>query len=136
MKQLFFTTLISLLFIIGCNPKEMTNKKSTINIHSKPELVVQTVFDAAKSKDFSTLTGLCDPEGRGDGDTKRICAVGMATSKDKKEFIEYFENARIVGEASINGTEARVSIIFGPKSNKPETFVLIKRNDNWYLESI
>lgn len=98
-----------------------------------PEKIVQKIFDAAKSGDFSKLKDLCDPTGYGDGDTKDICAMASKPKKDQDEFVQYFKNGSIVGEAIIEGDNATVNIKFGPDGTKSEKIILKKIMGNWYL---
>ena len=80
-----------------------------------PIAVVQAIFDAAQSGDFSQLSLLCDPEGENDGDTRDICLV----SEDEELqdlFVEFFANGKVAGEATFRrfNSEATVPILFGP----------------------
>lgn len=98
---------------------------------SKPELVVQAVFDAAKSKDFALLKGLCAPDA--DGDTKMICNLD---EKSKEEFIKYFGMGKIDGVPKIEGTKAEVNILFGPDGKKKETMKLVQIDGKWFLQGM
>ncbi|MBN1993072.1 MAG: hypothetical protein JW953_10240 [Anaerolineae bacterium] len=101
---------------------------------TSPESVVQTIFDAAQSGNFTLLQGLCDPQGENDNDTQTIC--NWATDEtDREEFIKYFAAGKINGKATINpdGTQAEVPFLFGPDGNNEETMKLVNRNGQWYL---
>lgn len=98
-----------------------------------PEKVVQKIFDAAKSGDFSTLKNLCDPTGNGDGDTKDICSMASQTKKVQDDFVNQFKNGSIDGEAVIEADVAVVKIKFGPTGTKNEKIELKKIMGNWYL---
>ena len=98
-----------------------------------PEKVVQKIFDAAKSGDFSTLKDLCDPTGNGDGDTKDICSMASQTKKVQDDFVNQFKNGSIDGEAVIEADVAVVKIKFGPTGTKNEKIELKKIMGNWYL---
>ena len=98
-----------------------------------PEKVVQKIFDAAKSGDFSTLKNLCDPTGNGDGDTKDICNMASQTKKVQDDFVNQFKNGSIDGEAVIEADVAVVKIKFGPTGTKNEKIELKKIMGNWYL---
>lgn len=105
-----------------------------VSLSPSPESVVQIVFDAAKSGDFASLGGLCDPQGENDGDTQGIC--DMATDDaDQEEFVQYFATGKINGEATISATgdRAEVPFSFGPDGDRDETMELINRNAQWYL---
>jgi hypothetical protein len=99
---------------------------------SKPENVVQAIFDAAKNQSYGNLKNLCDPKGESDTDSKMICE--LADDK-KEEFISYFSKGKITGPAVINGENAEVPILFGPDGAKQETMKLINRDGKWYLLS-
>lgn len=98
---------------------------------STPEGTLQMVFDAAATGALDQLVDLCDPEGENDGDTQQICDA----AEDPEEFLEYFSNAQLNGEAEIEGDMARVPFLFGPDGSYEETMVLVKREDKWYLYS-
>ena len=103
------------------------------DIHDDPLMVVQAIFDAAQSHDVSQLSGLCDPTGSGDGDTKALCNVGSQTQQVQDAFISYFQNGRIIGNAVISENRAKVKIKFGPDGTRDEEMNLVKVNGKWYL---
>jgi hypothetical protein len=99
-----------------------------------PEDVLQAVFDAARSGDFSGLADLCDPLGENDGDTRIICE--LATDETNREdFVAYFASGSIADQPQISpdGTRATVPFLFGPDGDQKETMELIKRDGQWYL---
>jgi Flp pilus assembly protein TadD len=101
---------------------------------TSPESMVQTIFDAAKSGDFASLTDLCDPQGENDGDTQMIC--DLATDEaNRDEFVQYFAAGKINGDAitSPDGQSAEVPFLFGPDGTSDETMELINRDGQWYL---
>lgn len=106
------------------------------NFQSDPKAVVQEVFNAAKTKDYSNLALLLDPEGESDDPTTNICNVAKAIKERELEFIEYFKLGQVTGEPVIIGNTAEVQIKFGPDGTKDETFFLVQRNGLWYLGSI
>jgi hypothetical protein len=101
-----------------------------------PASVLQAVFDAAQSGDFSALQNLCDPLGENDGDTQRICDLATDDT-ERASFVEFFEKAKINGDVQISpdGSEAGVPFSFGPDGQEEETMKLINRDGNWYLSS-
>lgn len=99
-----------------------------------PEGVLEIVFDAARSRHFEPLAGLCDPDGEGDGDTRRICALAEE-SAGRDEFARAFAAARVVGPARRHGERAEVSFVFGPRGDRSETMHLVRRRARWYLLS-
>lgn len=150
----YFASLLLVLFVfVACGkkdqkaeePKTDTTKTEVVKEEpktdvppptptvdqSKPEAVVQAVFDAAKSKDFSLLKGLCAPDA--DGDTKMICNVD---EKSQEEFIKYFGMGKIEGTPKIEGTIAEVNILFGPDGKKKETMKLVQIDGKWFLQGI
>ena len=106
------------------------------NFQHDPKAVVQEVFNAANTKDYSKLALLVDPAGQSDEPSINICNVGKATPERELEFIEYFKLGKVVGEPILNGNTAEVQIKFGPDGTKDETFVLVLRSGLWYLGSI
>jgi hypothetical protein len=106
------------------------------DIQDDPVKVVEEVFDAARTGDFSALSGLCDPSGSGDGDTKEICSIASSSKEKQDEFVKYFEKGKVVGEAEISGDAAKVKILFGLNGNKKEEFNLVRISGKWYLFSL
>ncbi len=100
---------------------------------SRPEAVLQAVFDAAKSGNAVPLKTL---EGQGsDGDVKQVCRVSDAGEEGIAMLKSYFEKGKIVGEAKIQGDNASIDFLFGPDGTKSETMNLIKVGDKWFLYS-
>jgi len=81
---------------------------------STPERTLEAVFEAARTEDFASLAGLCDPLGE--------------FKPFRESFVEYFSKGKINGEALISpdGTTADVPFL-------EETMRLVNRNGNWYL---
>jgi hypothetical protein len=101
---------------------------------STPEGVVQAIFDAAQSGDFSALGDLCDPQGESDGDAQIICDAATDEAS-QEEVARFFAKGKITGDAEISGdgNQALVPFLFGPDGDVEETMVLIKRDGQWYL---
>jgi len=116
--------------------------------------VVKSIFHAAKSESFDYLYKLCDPNGFGDRDVKRICSITQLANtieaadasenaeKNLEEFTSIFESGKITGDVVYEkdgDTEyAKVPIWYDHplgeyRSN--ETMVLVKRTGKWYLYS-
>lgn len=108
------------------------NAPSTV-VNDGPEKVVQKIFDAAKSGDFSMLKNLCDPTGYGDNDTKDICNMASQPQHAQEDFVKQFQNGSVNGNAEIEGDMATVKIKFGPDGTKDEKIVLKKVMGSWYL---
>jgi hypothetical protein len=138
-NQFAIFTLSIIIFLLVCSisASDKTNQTPTdaTDIHDDPVKVVEAIFEAARTGDYSQLSGLCDPTGSGDGDTKRICSIDSQPKEIQDEFKKYFQNGKVVGSAEINGNEAKVKIKFGPKGNKDEVFNLVKISGKWYISS-
>lgn len=141
MKHLIF--IVSLFAFFSCNSDSKSDSSSDADSKAKvveldqknPVSVVNYLFVAAKTGDYSQLSGLCRPDGKGDGDTKRICEVANGDEKLKQEYSKYFKNGKVDGDAKINGDRAAVPIKFGPNGNKDETMNLALIDGKWYLSS-
>ena len=103
---------------------------------SDPVQVVEAVFEAARTKDYSVLSTLCDPMGENDDPTSNICNVDNDSKERENEFIDFFSKGKVAGEAVIQGNTASIPIKFGPTGKKDEVFVLVLRNGLWYLGQI
>lgn len=120
-----------------------------------PANVVNAVFYSARTGDYSLLENICDPFGKGDGDTKRICMMTNLkkqavqygeTTEMKKTFDEFSSNFKLAStygqiqyEISEEGNEiAKVLFMFnhpGGESRSSEVMNLVKRDGKWYLYS-
>ncbi len=151
MKKIIFilTILVSTFWVAVAQ-----DKKSYEIDFTNPKSVVNAIFYAAQTKDFAIMQCLCDPYGRGDGDTKRLCAIpkivklmedsdGAGQTKEKiDEFVTAFKVGRINGEVSYKEYKetlyAKVPFWFNHPSGasrSDETMNLVKRYGNWYLSS-
>ncbi len=119
-------------------------QNTTEDFQSDPKSVLEEIFRAAKSKDFSNLTKLCPPSKINDGDTQKyICDIASSSKKDKKDFIKYFKNAYITGEVVYSKTSdgmeyAKIPFWFnhpGGENRCNETMNMIKIEDKWYILS-
>ena len=143
MKHLIFTFALFTLFSCSSDSKSGSNSDSdskakgeeAVLDQTSPVSVVNHLFAAARTGDYSQLSGLCMPDGKGDGDTKRICKVANGDEKLQQEFSTYFKNGSVSGEAIVNGDKAAVPIKFGPSGNKDETMNLALINGKWFLSS-
>ncbi len=125
--------------------------QNTFELDQKdPKSVVEAIFYAAKTKDFSILNCLCDPKNENDGDTQRICELGKlsTTTEETPEttalinsFITAFKDGKVTGKTLIenrkkSGTSAEVPFWFNHptgESRSNEIMTLIQRYGNWYL---
>lgn len=130
--------------------------KSTYNIDfTDPKSVLNTIFYAAQTKDFSILQMLCDPYGKGDKDTGQLCSLASINEQIEEyggnektrniisDFVSMFETGRITGqityETDENGTQYSIIPFWfnhpGGESRSNETMKLVNRHGNWHLYS-
>ena len=107
-------------------------KKAGID-RSKPESVLQAVFDCAKSGELAKLKIL--QSSGADGDVKRVCSVSGAPANVQADFRKHFSTGKISGAARIEGNKAQVDFLFGPDGTKKETMNLVKEAGGWFLDS-
>lgn len=149
--------LLMLLFFIAVNiGLYAQTKTSDYKLdQSDPSNVVNAIFHAARTGNYDLLENLCDPIGKGDGDTKRICALTNLkkqavqygeSAEMKKTFDDFNSNFKLAStygqvsyETSDSGYEiAKVSFMFnhpGGESRSSEVMELVKRDGKWYLYS-
>ncbi len=130
MKKIIFACMVTAFIFTACD-----SKKGVGADQSTPAGTANIVFDAAKSGDYSKLKGLCDDSMEPDGDSKMVCNVTDGDDKLKTSFKEYFSKGKVVGEATIEGDNAKVNVLFGPEGTKEETFNMKKKDGKWYLVS-
>ena len=112
-----------------------SGKKETYQVdHSDPTKVLQAVFDVAGGAEASVLGQLCDPMGQNDGDTRRICDLAGGFEPND-EFVLYFRNGKLNGDALIDGTLATVPFLFGPDGDREESMKMVQRDGKWYLSA-
>lgn len=128
-------TLICSLFIVATVFTACKGKSGSGDAQSTPAGTANIIFDAAKSGDYSKLKTLCDASLDQDTDSKKICEVADGDEKLKNSFKEYFAKGKVVGEATVEGDNAEVKILFGPDGTKDETFKMKKKDGKWYLMS-
>lgn len=133
--------LVAILTLVGCSSSVSTDSENgdakdepvTVD-HSTPEAVLEAVFEAAASEDFSYVANLCDPKKGNDSDTDRICELmEEGHEEDHSEFVTMFKNGEINGETVFKDDKAEIPFLFGPEADQEETMDLIKRGENWYL---
>jgi len=132
MKTIICSFLIATFVLTACNGSSGSGSGGD---QTTPTGVANMVFDAAKSGDYSKLKGLCDDSLEPDGDSKKVCGVADGDDEYKKMFKDYFTTGKVVGEATIEGDDAKVAILFGPDGTKEETFNMKKKDGKWYLMS-
>lgn len=102
---------------------------------SRPQEVVQAIFDAAASGNLEHLRHLAAPNGMADGDVERVSTVADASPENQASFRDYFIKGQLQGDPVIDGDWAKVDFTFGPDGNKRETMNLRRVNGKWFLES-
>jgi len=107
----------------------------TFDFQSKPENVLEKLFNAASSKYLNNLVYLVDPYDENDKDVDRISYIEAYPPKYKQDFYDTFKHGRIIGEPIIKENKAKIEFLFGPNGSRKETMNLIKRNESWYLSS-
>ncbi len=130
-RPTFVNMINSLAFFEPGGSDTSSSDASSVDF-SDPASVLQAVFTAAQTEDFSVLSSLCDPQGENDDDTTLICAI-TSEHPNKDSFIEYFAHAKITGDAVIEGNRAEIPFLFGPDGDKEETMGLVQRDGKWYL---
>lgn len=149
MKKLLFPLLALVFITSACSNSTSTKEKDDTetdgdkkkparnddeaDLQSDPAAMMNAIFKAAKSGDYSALSDFCDPEG--DGDVKRICDIENQSSAKQEEFQSYFKKGEVDGDASIEGTEAKVKFTFGPDGDRKEEMNFVKKGKKWYLSS-
>lgn len=127
--------IICSLFIMASIFTACKGKSGSVDTQSTPAGVAHMIFDAAKSGDYSKLKGLCNASLEQETDSKKICEVPEGDEKLKNNFKAYFSKGKVVGEATIEGDDAKVNILFGPDGTTSETFNMKKKDGKWYLMS-
>lgn len=122
--------LLSFLLLLG-----IESFSQRVPNQSTPRNTLEEFFRAARTGNFETLHLLCDPEGKNDGDTKRICALHESSKEERIKYMRSFNLAYSVKEEIISEQAASVTFKFGPRAQLSETMQLIKRNNKWYLSS-
>lgn len=130
MKTIICSLIIAVSVFSACK-----NKSGSAGAQATPAGVANMIFDAAKSGDYSKLKNLCNTSLEPDEDSKKVCEVPDGDEKLKGMFKEYFSKGKVVGEATIEGDDAKVNILFGPDGTKEETFNMKKKDGKWYLMS-
>lgn len=130
MKYSFYAAMVCLSLLSACG-----GKSGGGGDQSTPKGAAEMVFSAARSGDYSHLKDLCNDALQPDGDSKHVCDVSTGDDKLKSSFKEYFSKGKVVGEATVEGDNAKVNVLFGPDGTKEETFNLSKKDGKWYLVS-
>lgn len=114
----------------------LINLHQTFEFQQTPKGLIEYVFSASKTKDFSKFRHLCDPYGENDSDSGGICYLQMMPKDAQKEIIERLENGRIIGEPNIDNNRASIEVAIGKKSDELVKINLVKRNENWFISSL
>jgi hypothetical protein len=115
--------------------KEIIKEKTAPDFQADPVKIMQAIFHAAASEDYSKLAGLCDPKGNGDADTKLICNMQNLGAAAQQTFKVQFAFGKVIGSPDIDGEKAKVNFKYGLNAGKDGTMEMVKRNGKWYLSS-
>jgi ribosomal protein S4 len=109
--------------------------------YSEPEEVLEAIFFAARTKDFSELKNLCDPQEK--GDVESLCACRLSgnynseyanrqdcSNMTKEQFVLYFRNGKNPRVVKNDGIYATVEYDAG---NVSPNMQLVKRGNRWYI---
>lgn len=129
MRNIIFITIAMFLASCGGNSGSLDQ--------TKPESIMNAIFEAANSGNYDALGNLCDPKGENDKDTKMICKLGKGKADDelKSDFKKYFAKGKVTGTPKIEGDKCKLDFTFGRDGTKKETMNFIKRDGKWYLYS-
>lgn len=124
-----------LMAMFGCGGNEVVDKTAVDFAvdHADPQSVVEVIFVVARGGDARLLSGLCDPTGQADLDTRRICDYAEGFDREG-EFPMFFGEGKLDGAAVVLGTQAWVPFLFGPNGDERDTMELVNREGKWYLE--
>lgn len=121
---------------VVADEKKTDDKKTSVmnpvTSQNDPERVMEEIFAAAESGNYTGLDGFCADDA--DGDCKSICSIATADAKKKAEFKTYFSTG-VVTNTEINGSTAKVDFNFGPDGKKSETMKLVLVGGKWYIQS-
>lgn len=133
-RRLVFPILVIFISLIVSCGTEVTDKTApdSLTVESRPEAVVELIFAAAREGDPGLLDSLCDPEGRGDIETRRICDYAAGFDREG-EFPMFWGMGKVAGPAMVADSKALVPILFGPRGDRRDTLELVKRGEKWYL---
>lgn len=129
-----FIVILIAVFLFSCGGNSQVDQ-------TKPESILNAVFNAANTGDYVVLKDLCDPKGESDKDAQMICEVAAEDADEEliAEFRKYFSKGKIAGAVDIetdDGVEyAEIPFNFGPDGDEREIMVLVKRDGKWYLHS-
>ena len=103
--------------------------------HTKAENVLDAVFRAARTSNARLLSGLCDPKGEGDQETRTICGLSQPSPEFEVFKANFEKGVRISAVPRIRGNRAVLNFLYGGTGKRPEQMNLIQRNGLWYLLS-
>lgn len=133
---------ILLLLIFCCTITQASAQFPPFQSH--PKLVMEEIFRAAYTEEYSNLSALCPPDQSNDGDTQKyICDIASGSNTEIAEFLSSFKTAKITGDVEYDINEdgnKTASIPFwfnhsGGESRSKETMNMVKIDDKWYLMS-
>ena len=114
----------------------LTNLHNSFDFQTSPSGTVEHFFVSARSGDFSKLRHLLDPYGEYEKEMLGMCMIEMLPDNAQQEWVNNFENGRVIGNPVIQDDHAEVEIAYGPSSNKLEKIKLVQRLDKWYVQGM
>lgn len=113
---------------------EAETADETQDLNSTPLKVIETIANAAKTREYEPLKQLLHESVKADRDCREVC--GMAEHKDEDaRFVEFFSEMVVDGEPKIEGDKAEVKVKVGKGASKNETIKMVQVDGKWYLES-
>ena len=130
--------LLIIMVLISGNSIALAQGNTSYDIDfTSPESVVNAIFYAAQTEDFTILQYLCPPiADYSDGDVKDLCSLSeMDNDQEMVDgFVAAFKDGYINGPVTYRDYQgyqlAEVPFVFGPRDEKMS---LVKLNGNWYL---
>lgn len=119
----------------GTSASEKGKEEKATYDNSTPENVVNEIIRAAKEKDYSNLSKVCDPENNGDRDSRKLCDLENQDEKTQNEFIEIFSTAEIINIPEIGEDDNKIKIKIQFGEGKTEKLKMAKRDGCWFLVS-
>jgi hypothetical protein len=114
--------------------KEAVDETQAVDYNSTPEKVVETIQNAVKAEDLSSLVNLCNENVKATVDVTSLCDLAT-NDKNKAPFIEYFSTLKVEGVPNITGDKAEVKVLLGKDGTVKKTIKMLKLDSKWYMES-
>lgn len=129
MKKLVIIFAISSAVLIGCGGGHPSAEEA----QSTPTALAETIFYLIQNEKYDALPALIDQDA--DEDSKKLGELKSAGEEEQNLTRDYFESAAVAGDPVIEGDQATVNIKLGHNGSFEETFVMVKKDEKWYLVS-